>query len=750
MAFRFWPHPPLSQFAPSSHAIYSADGELLRLTLALDDQYRLWTPLEQIPPALIDAVKMQEDRWFAFHPGFNPVSLLRGATRTYWHDNRQGGSTLTMQLARLMYSLNTRTPTGKLKQVAAAVWLEARYSKHDLLEAYLNLAPYGGNVQGVGAASLIYFGKTPAQLTLPETLALAVIPQQPNVRAGKFSRSSSLDAARMRLFKRWQKKYPVSEADVQLASLPLPMRAATDLPFLAPHFTDLVVARTDLAARVTTTLDHSLQRLLERQLQQYLAQRAERGIHNAVAMLLDTRDMSVKAWVGSANYFSTSIDGQVNGVLAKRSPGSTLKPFIYGLALDQGLLHPLTMLKDAPVAFGPFSPENFDGRFVGPITAQDALVRSRNIPAVWVAAQLKHPGLYQFLKSAGVAQMQSEEHYGLSLVLGGGEVTMEELVSLYAMLSNRGELKPIRYLTSDEEKSGPRLLSEEASFIVVDMLRHNARPDTDLNFSPNQRLPIAWKTGTSWGFRDAWTVGAVGRYVLAVWVGNFDGSGNPAFVGIDTAAPLFFHIADAMVLVRPELARNDDAKPPLGATRVDVCAASGDLPNAYCPRTESTWYIPGKSPINVSTLHRPVQFDLASGQPTCAPNKNGATRTEVFEFWSSDMLRLFREAGMPRRVPPKQNCGAGQFGDAPQFMSPLRDVVYTLRDSRPTENIALQATASGGVKDLYWFAGNSFIGRNAAQKAYAWRPPQSGWYALRVVDDRGLSAERDVRVEFVP
>ncbi|MDB6062842.1 MAG: pbpC [Verrucomicrobiaceae bacterium] len=750
LVFRLWPHPPLLQFAPSSHAIYSADGELLRLTLAIDDQYRLWTPLEQISPPLIAAVKLQEDRWFSFHPGFNPVSLLRGAVRTYAHENRQGGSTLTMQLARLMYSLNTRTPGGKLRQVAAAIWLEARYSKHDLLEAYLNLAPYGGNVQGVGAASLIYFGKTPAQLTLQQILTLAVIPQQPNLRSGKFAQSTSLIAARTRLFKRWQKKFAVSEADVQLASMPLPMRSAGELPFLAPHFTDLVIERTDLSAHVDTTLDGSLQRLLERQMKNYLAQRSENGVHNAVAMLLDTRDMSVKAWVGSANYFSEKIDGQVNGVLAKRSPGSTLKPFIYGLALDQGLLHPLTVLKDAPTAFGPFSPENFDGRFVGPITAQDALVRSRNIPAVWVASQLKNPGLYQFLKSAGIAQMQSEQHYGLSLVLGGGEVTMEELVSLYAMLSNRGELKPIRYLQNDEKKSGPRLLSEEASYIVVDMLRHNVRPDTDLSFSPNQRLPIAWKTGTSWGFRDAWTVGAIGRYVLAVWVGNFDGSGNPAFVGIDTAAPLFFHIADAMVLVRPELARNDDAKPPAGLARVDVCAASGDLPNAYCPRTETTWYIPGKSPIKVSTLHRPVQFDVANGKPTCTQNQNDATRTEVFEYWSSDMLRLFREAGMPRRVPPKQNCGATQFADAPQFTSPLRDVVYTLRDSRPTENIALQATVGGGVKDLFWFAGNSFIGRNPAQRAYAWRPEHSGWYALRVVDDRGMSAERDVRVEFVP
>jgi len=749
VVIRLSPHQPLAQRLPLSHAIYSADGELLRLTLAADDQYRLWVPLEQLPPQLIDAVKMQEDRWFAWHPGVNPISLIRGAVRTYAHDNRQGGSTLTMQLARLLYQLNTRTPAGKLRQIGYALWLEARYSKHDILEAYLNLAPYGGNVQGIGAASLIYFEKTPARLTLLEALTLAVIPQQPNRRAGKFAQMHSLNNARTRLLHRWKQRHLVGETELRLAELPPLLHTTGELPFLAPHFVDMLLTRSDLPMHVGTTLDSQLQRLLERQVSNYLRQRGANGVHNAVAMLLDSKDMAVKAWLGSADYFNAAIDGQVNGVQAKRSPGSTLKPFIYGLALDQGLLHPLTVLKDAPVAFGPFSPENFDGRFVGPITAQDALIRSRNVPAVWVSAQLHAPNLYQFLKSAGIAQMQSEQHYGLSLVLGGGEVTMEELMSLYAMLMNRGELKSVRYTEADANKPGPHLLSEEASFIVLDMLRHNARPDTDLSFAPNQRLPIAWKTGTSWAFRDAWTVGAVGRYVLAVWVGNFDGSGNPAFVGIDTAAPLFFRVADALTLMRPELANRDASKPPIGVKRIDVCAASGDLPNAYCPQTQSTWYIPGKSPIKVSTLHRPVLVDTHTGRPTCTPNPTNTTRTDIYEFWPSDMLRLFREAGMPRRTPPKLQCGSF-VGDAPQILSPLRDVTYTLRRSRQQENIALNATAAGGVKELYWFAGHTFLGRVAAQKSLPWRPELDGWYALSVVDDRGQATARDIRVELVP
>jgi penicillin-binding protein 1C len=767
LVIRLWPHPPLSELAPTSTAVMSADKQLLRLTLAPDQQYRVWTQLNAISPTLIDAVQLHEDRWFYWHPGVNPIALLRGAARTYGFfgygsGNRQGGSTLTMQLARLAYNLNTRTPGGKIRQVGYALWLEARYGKRELLEAYLNLAPYGGNVQGVGAASLIYFGKPADQLTLTEALTLAVIPQQPNRRGGKNHSADALQKARVSLFNRWQQNHDVSSAEAHLAVLPLPLRDARQLPFRAPHFVDALLAKhiDQLPPRLQTTLDWQLQQLVERQTRLYIAQRRSSGVRNAVALLIDPRDMGVKAWLGSADYFDKTIDGQVNGVLAKRSPGSTLKPFIYALAIDQGLIHPRTILKDAPVAFGPFAPENFDGRFIGPITAQDALIHSRNVPAVWVAAQLRNPGLYQFLQSAGISNLQSEQHYGLALVLGGGEVTMEESAGLYAMLMNQGQQLPLSYLQSDLKKQsetsapGPQLISPEASFITLDMLAHNPRPDGVASSFTTEgggdaRWPVAWKTGTSWGFRDAWSVGAVGPYVLAVWIGNFDGTGNPAFVGVDTAAPLFFRIADALRLARPRDMLKKIISPPADVKRVAVCAASGDLPNQWCTQLEPTWYIPGKSPIKVSTLHRPVAIDIRNNQPVCPPYDPQRVRYEIYEFWSSDMLRLFRQAGMPRRAPP--HCDSDRTGfayknEAPSITSPLREVTYTLRTSRPDERIALQATAAGTVKTLYWFSGNRFLGRANPPAPLAWRPDSEGIYDLRVVDDRGQTDERSLRV----
>jgi penicillin-binding protein 1C len=347
--------------------------------------------------------------------------------------------------------------------------------------------------------------------------------------------------------------------------------------------------------------------------------------------------------------------------------------------------------------------------------------------------------------------MQSEEHYGLALALGGGEVTLEELAGLYCMLANQGVLRPLRVEQASRQKEGVRLLSPEAAFITLDMLHHNPRPDDDGSLAVRGRWPAAWKTGTSWGFRDAWAAGVIGPYVLVVWIGNFAGQGNPAFVGIDAAAPLFFRIGDALNLERPEQPVPRPA-PPRGATRVTVCLESGDLPNVYCPHTLDTWYIPGKSPIRVSQLHRAVAIDTRTGRAACPPYSPASTRFEVFEFWPSDMLKLFREAGMPRRVPPPlPGCASEESAGAPHISSPLRNVSYTLRRSAPDGVIALDASAAAGVHSVFWFDGRSLIGKVAVSEgALGWRPATGGAHLIRIIDDHGRVAERDVEVQFAP
>jgi penicillin-binding protein 1C len=748
---RLWPREPLAEKIASSTAIFDRQGRLLRLTLASDHQYRLWTPIEDISPELIEALLLHEDRHFYWHPGFNAASLVRAAFSSYSGGPRVGGSTITMQLARLMYGLNTRTIGGKLEQILRALQLELYYSKRDLLEAHLNLMPYGGNIQGVGAASLIYFDKSAKRLGLSEALTLVLIPQSPARRAPSLVEPADLRDARLRLFARWVEQHPDAANSADYIATALRYASLRDLPFAAPHFTNAILQRPRpaLIHSVNTTLDLRAQRTLERVIGTYVREHSPIGVHNAAAMLVDYRDLSVRAMIGSADFFDSQIEGQVNGTLAKRSPGSALKPFIYALAIDQGVIHPQTVLKDAATAFGPFNPENFDGRFVGPITAREALIRSRNVPALTLASQLSTPSFYQFLRSAGVTRMASEKHYGLALTLGGGEVTMEETATLYSMLANRGRLAPLRYLADEPRSEGVRMLSEEASFMTLDMLRSAPRPE-DSFARRRSGVQAAWKTGTSWGFRDAWTAGTFGPYVLVVWVGNFDGRGNPAFVGVQAAAPLFFRLLDALA-AQERLIEPIYRQPPR-MERVEVCSASGDLPNAECPQVVSTWYIPGVSPIRVSQIHRRVWIDTRTGEQACPPYDPTHTRSEVYEFWPTDLLQLFAQAGMPRRrPPPPADCQRDvPNGAAPQITSPVIAVTYTVRSGRVgSETIPLAANADSDVRRLHWFVDESYVGTGTPGIAIGWQPSRAGHYMVRAVDDRGRADSRELVVELV-
>ncbi|MCP5468604.1 MAG: penicillin-binding protein 1C [Deltaproteobacteria bacterium] len=748
VAIRLFPHPALKDSLLFSTAIYDQNGELLRLSLAPDEQYRLWVPLEEMNPRLIEAVQLYEDQWFEWHPGINPIALTRAALSTYFKGSRQGASTLTMQLARRYYRIQSQNIGGKIQQIAAAIWLEIRYSKKEILEAYLNLAPYGANVEGVGAASLVFFHKPVKNLTLTEVLSLAVIPQNPNKRGLQKKIQADLLTARKRLYQTWLESHPQDkkyQSDIKTRGHSFIIK---DLPFRAPHLTDYLLKKNEIETgndkQIYSSLDLKLQNSLERILEQYIEQNRSKGIHNAAALLIDRHSGQVKALLGSANYFDKEIDGQVNGVFAKRSPGSTLKPFIYGLGLDQGILHPLTVLKDTPTSFGPFTPENFDGSFVGPITAQDALIRSRNIPAMTISAKLSQPNLYEFLKKAQVHQMASEQHYGLALTLGGGEISMLELARLYLMLANGGKFQSISFLKDQKSATQQSLISEEASFIVLKMLERNPRPDLESPAKP----AVAWKTGTSWGFRDAWTAGVFDSYVLVVWTGNFNNEGNPVFIGVQTAAPLFFKIVDAIRAqgLRGKLVQET---PPPKLKLMEVCTASGDLPNAWCPERSWTWFIPGKSPIKVSSLHRAINIDTRSGKATCETGPH--VKTEVYEYWPSDVQQLFRQAGMPRRSPPPlPDCAQRQkFSQGPQILKPKYNTRYLIELSK-TRSINLQASVKSTEERIYWFIENGYVGQSLGDEILNWSPPKPGTYQLRAIDSQGQSTSREVTIEFVP
>jgi len=724
------PIPALLSPLNYSKAIYDIDVNLLRLTLSQDEKYRIKTPLQDIPNTLIELTLLKEDRYFYRHFGINPFSLLKATWETYGlRKRRMGASTITMQLARIRYGIHTKTWMGKFQQIIYALHLEMHYSKDEILAAYFNLAPYGNNIEGVSAASIIYFGKPVNALSLPELLTLTILPQNPSYSIPK---SETFTRNRNQLFYDWKKLHVNDHTTQAFIDLPLQMQSIKMLPFKAPHFVMEVVQNASL--HLETTLHIKLQNIIENITKNYLQRKKSLGVNNASALLLDTRDMSVSALLGSADFFNVNIQGQVDGTLAKRSPGSTLKPFIYALALDQGLIHPNTVLKDVPHRFGQYNPENFDYDFMGPLKAKDALQLSRNIPAIYLADQLHDPSLYLLLKEANIQKLKSEKYYGLALALGGAELTMQELASLYAMLVNDGKFREIRKLKSDPLTEGRPLLSPEASYLVLDMLK---KPGSTL----------AFKTGTSSGLRDAWSVGVWGPYVLVVWIGNFDNRANPIFVGKTIALPLLFELVDALQKESPEKSFKEKDTRLMNLRKIPVCKASGLLPTRNCHDTEMGYFIPGKSPITTDNIFREIPVNKFSGLRTCHFDKN--TRFEIYEFWPSDLLRIFRKAGIARRVPPAYDSSCvslprSDSGVSPQITSLQTNVTYiALRD---TKDIPLVATGDADVSHFYWFINEAFFAKSLRDETLIWHA-KPGVYTVRVVDDVGRSDARDIRVK---
>lgn len=739
--------PILVNRAGFSQAVYDSDGHLLRLTLSSDEKYRLWVPLPEIPPTMIEATLLQEDAWFRWHRGVNPVSILRAFDATYLGGGRRiGGSTITMQLARERFGIDSRTLRGKIQQIVRALELERFYSKDEILEAYLNVAPYGGNIEGVGAASLVYFHEPAGQLSLAQALTLAVIPQSP-ARRNPLRRSGhdALDRACLRIGALWIKTH-ASDSPNPGATMLVHAASRSELPHRAPHLVDRVLAISD-SGQVRSTLDPAVQSLLELQLHTFIERSHRLGIHNGAVILVDYRSMQVKGYVGSSNYFDSQIDGQVNGLLGRRSPGSALKPFIYALAIDQGLIHPRTMLKDTAIRIAAYNPENYDHDFLGPIDATSALVRSRNVPAIEVANMLRPPGLYGFLKKAGIKNLRDESFYGLALALGGAEVSMEELAGLYAMLANGGELRPLIFTTPTATGAGNRLrlLSPEASYSVLEMLRENPRPSDDFTTSQvPSASAIPWKTGTSFGLRDAWAVGIVGPYVLGVWIGNFDGTPNANFIGREAAGPLFFHIADA--LRARERIREAIVHQHLNLKRIKVCALSGQLPGPYCEHFKETLFIPGKSPIATCSIHRGIPIDIHTGLRAC-PGKTSGVAMRTYEFWPSDLLKLFRSAGLERKFPPSFKPACRKFASAgapPQISSPSRGITYSTAADGGTE-IPFVAITDADSRVVYWFVDDQLVGTSLSGESLMWKA-RSGSFLVRAIDQQGRAVAEQLKV----
>jgi penicillin-binding protein 1C len=547
----------------TSVQVLDRDGALLRAYTVADGRWRLAVDLDEVDPRYIDMLLTYEDRRFYSHAGVD----LRSMARALWQAASagrivSGGSTLTMQVARLLEDGTTGEVGGKLRQMRVALALERRLTKDQILSLYLHLAPFGGNLEGVRAASLSYFGKEPRRLTPAEAALLVAIPQSPETRRPDRA-ADRAEAARDRVLAR-AVRFHLIDADEATAALSEHVPGTRQpFPAHAPHLADRAKAEDPSRATHDLTIDLDLQKKLEK-----LALQSVQGRGDQLQIALVVADHAsgeILASVGSAAFTADARQGYVDMTTALRSPGSTLKPLIYGLAFDQGLAHPETVIDDRPMVFGTYAPQNFDKLFHGEIRLRAALQLSLNIPAVALTDALGPAKLLSALGKAGVAYKIPGDQPGLAVALGGVGVTLQDMVQLYAALARGGVALPLTWRKDGDRAEGQRLISSVAAWEVADILAGLAPPPG----APSNRL--AYKTGTSYGHRDAWAIGFDGRHVIGVWMGRADGTPVPGAFGAEVAAPVLFQ---AFNRLKPQL----DTQPPAPAATLLVSNPQLPLP----------------------------------------------------------------------------------------------------------------------------------------------------------------------------
>ncbi len=528
--------PPLDEARAVSTTIVDRNGKLLRAYAMADGRWRLPVDARKdVDPTYLNLLLAYEDQRFRSHGGVDPLALMRAAFQLVTRGHIvSGGSTITMQLARLMEPRRERSLHAKLRQIVRALELEHELSKDQILNLYLALAPYGGNLEGIRAASIAYFGKEPKRLSLAEAALLVALPQSPETR--RLDRyPDAARAGRDRVLDRMVEEHRISpEEAAQAKAAPVP-RMRKPMPILAPHSADQAASIVKDASIIKLTLDYNLQKVLE----PLAHDRAlALGPNISVAIIVvDNESGDVLARVGSPDYFDETRAGQVDMTRALRSPGSTLKPFIYGLAFEDGFVHPESLIDDRPVRYGSYAPENFDLTYQGTVPVRKALQLSLNVPAIALLDRVGSGRLAARLRQAGAnLVLPKDEAPGLAMGLGGVGVTLQDLALLYAGLPRLGTTRPLREIIGarDDGREPLRLMDHVAAWEIGNVLLGTPPPEN----APHNR--IAFKTGTSYGYRDAWSVGFDGRITVGVWVGRPDGAPVPGLIGRNAAAPILF------------------------------------------------------------------------------------------------------------------------------------------------------------------------------------------------------------------
>ncbi|MGI4832897.1 MAG: penicillin-binding protein 1C [Janthinobacterium lividum] len=766
---RLFPLPPAPQYSP---LVLAHDGSVLHAYLNPTQKWRMKTELAEITPALQTAIIEKEDRYFRYHFGINPLAVVQATGRNLLGRGRTtGASTITMQVARLLEP-KSRTWPHKLLEMARATQLEAHYSKAEILQLYLNLVPYGSNIEGVKSAALLYFQQPPDYLSLAQTVTLAIIPNRPaGLVLGRDNPAIVRERNRWLRYFGQRHLFPAQDIADALAE---PLAAHRHgAPTLAPHLARRLVLAHPGQALIHSTLQPSSQARAEELARNYVRRLATLDITQAAVLVVRNRTRAVEAYVGSVDFADAAALGQVDGVRAVRSPGSTLKPLLYGLAFNRGLATPKTVVPDVPANFQGFRPENFDKRCQGEVTVERALTYSLNLPAVRMLAEVGVTNFTTTLRQAHFRQVARDApRLGLSTILGGCGATLEELTGLYAALADGGRWAALKYEAGSREQELPggekrgeatppralgppkayqRLLSEGAAFLITDILAQRTRPDLPLDAAASRHLPrIAWKTGTSYGRRDAWSIGYNQEYTIGVWLGNFDGRGSPALTGADVASPLLFALFNTLGYNAPA----NWYAPPAGIDFRLVCAATGLVPGAHCPDQLIDYYLPGTS-SGQRCQHQQEVLVSADGAVcycrACVPATG--FRRVLYPRLAPEVLAFRESQGLPaRRLPPHNpacrlvQASAAEAGDgvasALAITSPAAHAEYVLNAGEP-QQLLLSCAAPAEVRQVYWYVNDRFVQAAPVTGRVFFRPPL-GEVKVSCADDHGRNV--DVRV----
>lgn len=745
---------PLPDKKEFSKEIHAKDGTLLSAYLTSDDKWRLRTELDEVSPELIKAIIEKEDSWFYFHAGINPISVIRAFYKNITRGETQlGASTITMQVARMLEP-KKRTYFNKLLEVFRALQLEIRYSKKEILELYLSLLPFGGNIEGVKSASYIYFNRPPDKLSLAQSITLAVIPNDPN--------SLRLDKSNKEIISKrniWIKKFKHEKIFSSAAlndAINEPVESNRyQIPVLAPHFCQYVKDNFD-GDVINTNLDLSIQQIAENILQRNVKKVFYKGITNGAVLVIDNRNSAVAAYCGSADFYDEGSFGQVNGITAIRSPGSTLKAALYAYAFDEGNLTPQMKFADIPTDFHGYQPENYDLKFYGNVSTEFALVNSLNIPAVKL---LEHVGLNNFtnyLEGCGFNQIQKQKsQLGLSMILGGCGTNLQELTRLFSAFARNGKLYQLRFLANEDDNwkmdDGRRgmeeqqIFSEASSYLIANILSGTNRSDI-ADLSQYSKLPkFAWKTGTSYGKRDAWAIGFNPNYTIGVWMGNFNGVGSPNLSGAEVAVPLLFDLFNAIDY-------NSDVKwfeKPDELISRKVCSESGLIPTQYCPNVVTGFAIKDKSHNHVCNIHQPVYVNVDETVQYCTSClPSSGYKKEVFAVYQPELSVWFYQNKIDYHKPPQHNpeCTAMFAEGGPKILSPTEDYEYFLEKNSGQE-ILLLAASDSRVKTHYWYVNDKFYKKCKPGERIFFNPDKKD-LKITCMDDKGRDEIVYINVKY--